>query len=214
MFISSGDFSPLFLVFYGVCVMKRLRIIQRIALVLIMLGLLGLAPSVYIRHTLSRSNVAQAVPSQRPPKILFQAATLSGKPVRLQVPSVGLDVVVLDGDYDFQKQVWNLTEDKAHFATISDIPNNEAGNTYIYGHNRKEVLAPLFAMTWNAVAYLYTENGHKFTYAYTDSKAVKPTDTSIFSYQGPPVLTAQTCSGTFAQNRQQFTFSLIGVEKQ
>jgi hypothetical protein len=39
-----------------------------------------------------------------------------------------------------------------------------------------------------------------------------PTDATLFEYKGKPILTIQTCSGVWYQNRQLFTFDLERTE--
>jgi LPXTG-site transpeptidase (sortase) family protein len=139
--------------------------------------------------------------------------TIAGKPVRLQVPSLGIDLAVADGAYNQADGSWTLSKDKAHFALPSAPANNEAGNTLVYGHYRKEVFESLHTIQPGATAVITTDNGYTFTYIYTRTETVEPTATEIFGYQGAPRLTLQTCTGRWFEHRQFFYFALSGYEK-
>ncbi len=137
---------------------------------------------------------------------------ISGKPVRLLIPSLGMDLEVADGIYNPQTKEWTLSKDKAHFADLSVQPNNQQGNTFIYGHYRPEVFARLHNIQPGAEAKILTDNGHEFTYVFGTSKVTDPSDSSLLNYQGKPILTLQTCTGAWFQNRQLFTFDLADVK--
>jgi LPXTG-site transpeptidase (sortase) family protein len=136
---------------------------------------------------------------------------LQGKPVRISIPSLKIDLPVIDGFYNADKQTWTLTNNKAQYATITPEANNQEGNTFIYGHNRRDVFASLHKIKVGDQAIIHTENGHQFTYTFRSSLETNPYDDSLFYYEGAPILTLQTCSGIWQQNRQLFTFDLTGA---
>lgn len=190
---------------------KPLRII---AILLIVAGLCGIVP---LNYYALRSKIALA---QDKPTVPVQTVQLTpsptlvtGEPVEISIPSLNIDLQVIPGVYNAKTGEWNLTLDKAQFATPSVQPNNETGNTLIYGHYRPEVFAYLHLIKPGAQAIITTDNGFKFTYTFQNSVAYDPTDTSIFTYQGAPRLTIQTCSGTFMQNRQMYYFQYDGYAK-
>jgi len=187
-----------------------------LGLILIIIGIAGAAPTVY--YTLLHKGTADAqpfsahVPSTAVSKPTRQAIT--GTPVSMSLPSVWINnLSVIPGVYDAQTQEWTLTLDKAQFATITTKPNDLSGQTFIYGHYRPEVFAYLHHIVPGAEATVDTDNGYRFTYVFKTTFAVAPTDTSVFSYQGAPILTIQTCSGTWFQNRQMYQFDFEKVEK-
>jgi len=61
-------------------------------------------------------------------------------------------------------------------------------------------------------AIITTDNGHRFTYKFRAAYETNPSDDSLFHYQGSPILTVQTCSGLWYQNRQLFTFNFENVQ--
>lgn len=146
-------------------------------------------------------------PSTAPPPV----APISGLPVRIVIPSLSLDLPVDKGFYDRANDSWTLSGYRAQFAMISLPANNQKGNTFVYGHNNPYVFGPLKSLNTDAEALIYTENGHVFHYNYQSTAAYNPHDTSIFRYQGPPILTIQTCTGSMNEIRQMYTFKFQRV---
>ncbi|HET8708704.1 MAG TPA: class F sortase [Candidatus Saccharimonadales bacterium] len=150
--------------------------------------------------------LANAAPVKHSP------AAISGDPVSIQIPSLGTDLKVTPGVYDAQTQQWTLTLDKVQYATMTPKPNNESGNTFMYGHYRRNVFANLHTIKMGAQAVVKTSNGHTFYYHLTGAKVVNPQDSAeVFNYRGKPMLTVQTCTGLFFQNRQLFFFQFDKV---
>lgn len=141
------------------------------------------------------------------------AEAISGKPVQITVSSVTIDLSVAEGVYNQITGEWTLSSDKAHFATISSLANNKTGNTFIYGHNSSKVFQRLADVKVGDTAQIFTDSGYVLTYKYRQSVDVSPQDTTIFSYQGPAILTLQTCSGLWDQMRQLLTFDFVKAEK-
>jgi hypothetical protein len=122
-----------------------------------------------------------------------------------------MDLPIIPGYYDKQTQKWTLTLNEVQYATITPEPNDVAGNTFLYGHYRQAVFARLHTIPANAQAIVKTSNGHIFYYQLSGIRVTNPGDDSVFTYRGAPILTIQTCTGLFFQNRQFFTFSLQKV---
>ena len=194
----------------------RPRNVALIGLLFIIVGIAGAAPTLYYT-VLKRGSVnaqpfsthvansGQAVPVRVP---------ITGNPVSISLPSVWInDLSIIPGYYDAKTDEWTLTLDKAQFATITKQPNDVSGLTFVYGHYRPEVFAYLHHIQPGAEATVLTDNGLRFTYVFKTTFAVPPTDTSVFNYQGPPILTVQTCSGQWFQNRQMYQFDFVKVEK-
>lgn len=140
------------------------------------------------------------------------ASYVGGKPVRITIPSVGIDVPVIDGVYNYRSKTWTLTESSAQYALITPEANNTTGNTFIYAHNRHQLFGPLLSLQSGATATVYTNNGHRFIYRLNGSRVTKPSDDSLFDYQGPSMLTLQTCSGLWFQNRSLYSFDFVEVQ--
>jgi LPXTG-site transpeptidase (sortase) family protein len=153
------------------------------------------------------SVVASTTPAFPP-----QADYFSGEPTRIQIPDLNIDLKVIDGYYNKSTKAWTLTKDKVQYATITPQPNNKQGNTFLYGHNRVGVFNTLNKIKVGDEAIITTGNGHTFTYKFRTAYETNPNDDTLFQYQGAPILTVQTCSGLWYQNRQLFTFDLVRVQ--
>lgn len=138
--------------------------------------------------------------------------TVSGKPVRLAVPRLGLDLAVVDGVYNPQSKTWSLGKTTAQFAVTTPLANDTAGNTFIYGHNTAAVFRPLMQLRQDDEVVLTTDNGLKFYYRYRTSFDVQPHEVSAIKHQGQPMLTVQTCVGQDWEHRRMFQFDFIRVE--
>jgi LPXTG-site transpeptidase (sortase) family protein len=145
--------------------------------------------------------------------MVIKKEIIAGKPTRLTVPKIGTDLIVEEGHYNPADQSWTLSGYNAHFAMPSVLANDTQGNTFIYGHNNAHVFGPLKALVIGDRVQVFTDAGHTFTYSLQQIAEVKPDDTTTFNYEGPPVLTIQTCSGSWHEKRQLFTFKLEKVDK-
>ena len=139
-----------------------------------------------------------------------QASVISGEPVQIEIPSLQITLPIVPGTYNARTQQWTLTLNKVQYASMTPQPNTLSGNTFLYGHYRANVFATLHTIHAHAQAVLTTSNGHTFYYQLYAITVVSPTDSkAVFDYSGPPILTVQTCTGLFFQNRQLFTFNLV-----
>jgi LPXTG-site transpeptidase (sortase) family protein len=177
-----------------------------IGIVLILAGLFMWHIRTNFEAVNSVPNVASTVKASAP-----KAATISGEPNHIDIPSLDMSLPVINGYYSPSTQQWTLTLSDVQYATITPPPNNASGNTYLYGHYRPEVFARLHLIQIGSDAVITTTNGHTFTYQLESVRTTVPTDDSLFKYQGPPILTVQTCTGTFFQYRELFTFKLVKV---
>jgi LPXTG-site transpeptidase (sortase) family protein len=190
--------------------MKRLTYIFAIGLAVLISSFLLL--TLYVRNNVSSIQVSPNV-SAAAPIISHSPSVVTGGPVRFQVPSLNMDLPVINGYYDSNSGAWTLTKNKVQYAAITPAPNNESGNTFLYGHYRKQVFARLHTIQPQSQAIVTTDNGHKFYYVLQNVETVSPADSAaVFNYQGAPILTVQTCTGLFFQDRQLFTFKLERVE--
>jgi LPXTG-site transpeptidase (sortase) family protein len=141
---------------------------------------------------------------------------VTGKPVRIVIPAAGIDLPVIDGNYDQTTGDWTLSDTNAQFATITTPANNISGDTFIYGHGTDAVFGRLASapLPAGSEATLYTDNGYNFTYTFQSMRNMTPNDTSVFDYQGPPILTVQTCTGTFSEWRTMYQFGYKTAVKQ
>lgn len=139
--------------------------------------------------------------------------TVSGRPIHMKIPSLGTELPIDEGHYNPADATWTLSGYHAHFAMPTMPANNQEGNTLVYGHNNKYVFGPLKELQPGAVVEVTTDNSHLFYYTLASSTTVQPEDVSIFAYQGPPILTLQTCTGNWHELRTMYTFTLTRVVK-
>lgn len=196
--------------------MNKLRVSLFSGIALLVIGLaLAVNPALeYWRSTrverVSASPFSVVASTAATPKP--QEKLISGQPVRIQIPSLHIDLKVVDGYYNSTNKTWTLTRDMAQHATMTPQPNNKEGNTFIYAHNRPGVFQALSKLKVGDQVIVTTGNGHTFTYTFRSAYETNPTDTSLFTYEGAPILTLQTCSGIWYQNRQLFTFDLMEAQ--
>jgi LPXTG-site transpeptidase (sortase) family protein len=187
-----------------IAILKRAYVQAAIGIVLILIGL-------FLWHIRADYEVTNSAPQSTSTvqAAAPKSATISGQPNHISVPSLGMSIPVIPGYYYQATKEWTLTLSDVQYATITPPPNNASGNTYLY---RPEVFARLHLIKIGADVVITTTNEHTFTYQLESVHSTIPTDDSLFHYQGPPILTIQTCTGTFFQYRQLFTFKLVGAQ--
>lgn len=193
--------------------MNKQRILITFAAILIFGGLvIGYRPLMIWREQLQTAGKYGPAIKFKVDSTSTQASRLLfGEPVQIDLPSVNISIPVINGFYYKSSNSWSLSTDKAQYATITPMPNNQGGNTFIYGHNRWEVFYRLPKIKMGDEAIVTTKNKHKFIYKLIDVNTTKPDDTSIFTYKGAPILTLQTCTGMWYENRTLFKFQLVKV---
>jgi LPXTG-site transpeptidase (sortase) family protein len=154
--------------------------------------------------------------SAAPKHLIVPASTKInlGIPIRIIVPSVGIDLPVRTGSYDPTTQTWTLDTYSAFYADNSVPANDSNGSTIIYGHAQWGLFAKIPDITNGATAQVYTDSGKVFSYTFASTRKVKQDDTSVFVNSGAPMLTLLTCSGAFDAYRTLVSFNLSGVTNQ
>lgn len=175
---------------------------------------------IYQPGRLEHSRNVSLTRAEQKPRLLTDpnSREVSGRPVRLVIPGssyngVAVDLPVDEGYYDSTSDSWTLAGYHAEFAMISTLANNFAGDTYIYGHNNDSVFGALRHKTPNtgSTAYVYTDNGHIFAYSFLNASSVAPDVTSVLQYNGPPIMTIQTCTGSFNEARTLYKYTFDRV---
>ena len=140
--------------------------------------------------------------------------TVQGAPKRLRIPSVGINLPIEDGLYNYETDTWTLSRTAVHYAVMTSPPNNKAGNTLIYGHNNRNVLAPTRDIRTGDKLQIVAKDGTVFTYRYVADIKVDPSDTSILAVDpNKPQLTLLTCDGLFYEKRRLMHFEFVEVTK-
>ena len=183
------------------------RVVSLYVIALIILG------SSFSISTLTNNVTAESSPKVSVTKMNLKPAIIKeiidGEPISIQIDRLVINLPINNGVYDPTSGEWTLSDDAVYYAQITDLPNNQRGNTFLYGHNNKQVLEPLAGLVTGDIAIIKTTNGHIFTYIYTNSEIVPPDLTSIL-YANPdnPRLTIMTCEGVFSQARRLMYFDL------
>jgi len=196
--------------------MKTNKKIFSVGVVVCGIGLLGLVPSTYFWYhskQITEAAIVSGGEAVTTPTVVVAPEINTGRPSSLSIPSLGINLNVADGIYNPKTGSWTLSNNKAHYALNTVQPNDVQGNTLIYGHYRPGVFATLKSIKVGSEVQVRTDNGLTFTYKYTGNRVVTPDDGSIFKYEGKPILTIQTCTGAFMQNRQLFNFEFVSVAK-
>ncbi len=137
---------------------------------------------------------------------------VSGKPVSISIPTLGIELPVVDGAYDPASRTWSLGKKTAQYAANTPLANDTAGNTFIYGHNNKYVFGSLLNIQPGDEIILTTAEGVRFYYKYRTSFDVKPHEVDSIKHQGAPMLTVQTCVGQYFEHRRMFQFDFVSSE--
>lgn len=138
---------------------------------------------------------------------------LEGVPVRIDIPSLQINLPVATGSYDAMTGDWTVDATKAFYADMSVPTNDQNGTTLIYGHAQTPVFAALPSISPGAEAVVTTDTGYRFYYHYESMREVAPSNTDVFRTDGPPTLVVQTCVGDWSAYRGLFSFTLDKVEK-
>lgn len=194
--------------------MKR-RLVYKVLSFCLAFGVIGaMLGSPYL---VSQQTSTQQIPPSTVPSAEAKQShsRISGKPIRITVPSGGVDLLVQNGSYNASTNTWELSDDKAMYSDISVLPNNINGLTFIYGHGTDRVFGKIGNKNppRGSEAYIYTDNGLVFTYGLKSVQNLKPHDTWILKDKqvGPPRLIIQTCTGQFSEWRTIFEYSFIKV---
>jgi hypothetical protein len=193
--------------------LKKIRYYSSVGVLYALTLLFGVFAFKPLSHSIQRSAIASSLPvevsAEQPSKQI-----LTGKPVRIVVLDVGIDLPVDEGRYNPSDGSWSLSGYHAQYAMLTPLANDSTGNTFIYGHNNKYVFGPLKHINPGTVAKVYTDNNKIFSYDFESTYAVTPDNTSVLYYQGPSILTVQTCSGAWNEQRQMYVFKFDKVEDQ
>lgn len=152
----------------------------------------------------------QALPRYESPR--DGKTIISGIPDRIMLDRLSVDLPVQRGEYDEQTKEWSLNDEAAFFVTTTSLPNDNKGNTFIYGHNNQKIFGSLASVVVGDLVTIQTTNGHSFVYQYRDDSVVTPSSTEVLdSNPTSPTLTIMTCDGLWSEGRRLMYFDLVEV---
>ena len=176
-------------------------------------GLVNIASVFTLMAVNNPVSSSRAVSIPQAKAIVQKPDTVIGKPVRLVIPSLNITLAIDEGNYNPADASWTLSGYNAQFAMPTHLANDQTGNTLVYGHNNKYVFGPLKQLQPGAIVEIMTDNNHLFYYKLQSVYTIQPDDVSIFAYDGPPILTLQTCTGNWNELRTMSAFTLDRVVK-
>jgi LPXTG-site transpeptidase (sortase) family protein len=129
---------------------------------------------------------------------LLGSRELRQQPLRIIIPSVSIDVSVVEanvvGGY------WEISETTASHGVGSANPG-ELGNTVIFAHARDDLFGRIRNIKNNATIYVLTKDRwHR--YSVTTTKLVDPSAVEVIAPTKNEMLTLFTCSGFLDSKRQ------------
>lgn len=136
-----------------------------------------------------------------------------GQPVRVEVPDVDVDLSVVPGSFDENLGDRTLSYESALHADSSMPINDSNGVSLVYAHALPGLFASLTGLVPGMAASITTDNQYVFKYRFVSGVEVLPTDVSVFTAEGPPILVLQTCSGAWDTHRTLYYFELTDVQK-
>lgn len=190
-------------------IMKKGVRVAAIACVLAGVGVMIPFGQMYVQQ---KQALARPVMVVQPP-LPVTPDVVSGKPVRIELPTLSKSLAIIDGTYNSATAEWTASDADAVFMTLTNNPNNKQGDTLIYGHATPAIFGPILTLRLGAEALIYTDNGYIFTYTYAATQTVSPDNTEVLNYEGAPRLTLQTCTGLYSQNRTFLHFEYTGHRK-
>ena len=128
---------------------------------------------------------------------LLSNTGLSPAPSRIVVPSVGIDLPVIEAKVT--DGLWELSENTASHGIGSAYPGL-TGNTVIFAHARDDLFGPLRRIGKNAVIYVFTPDTW-YRYSVEEIKLVNPDQTENITATSEEKLTLFTCSGFLDSKR-------------
>jgi LPXTG-site transpeptidase (sortase) family protein len=113
------------------------------------------------------------------------------RPVHIKIPWF------VDVDISQQTLIanqWTIAEKEASHLASSARPG-EQGNIIIYGHNTRQIMGNIRALTGNEIITLTTADGQEHHYRITKIAEVQPDETEFLLPTQTETLTLYTCSG-------------------
>lgn len=137
---------------------------------------------------------------------------IDGEPQTFIMERLGINLPIEYGYYDSNTNSWTVSDDAIYFGYGTALPNNQKGNTFLYGHNRDSVIAKLKDLVVGDEIIIVTKNGHSFKYYYVNDEYVKPNYIGVL-HDNPetPRLTIMTCDGIWSLTRRLMYFELKEV---
>ena len=114
------------------------------------------------------------------------------QPVRIQIPSVGIDDAITPSR--IVRGIWQTSATGASHLDISARPG-QPGNIILYGHNYDHIFKALSNVQVGQSIMVSTSDGNTRLYQVTQTKTVRPDEIESIEPTEHEVLTVYTCVG-------------------
>ena len=165
----------------------------------------------------TRTATPVPTPTATPPPTPVPPPPLPGLPVRLRIPSIGVDTPVVELD------MVDDPEDGLHWETVPFVAGHYAitglvgspSNVVIAGHvatrDQGNVFRDLYRVQLGDPVVVYTAEG-EFTYRVAEVRVVRPEEVEVLQPAGAvPRLSLLTCAGTFDFRSRTFSHRLVVI---
>jgi LPXTG-site transpeptidase (sortase) family protein len=125
--------------------------------------------------------------------------------VALEIKSSGIYAPVINANSVDKK--WEVTDKGISLLTDSPIPG-EKGNSILYGHNWKSILANLPKTNIGDTITIYFESGSEKHFVVNNIEVVEPADLRVLESSSDARITLYTCTGFLDSKRFVVTASL------
>jgi LPXTG-site transpeptidase (sortase) family protein len=123
--------------------------------------------------------------------------TTPSSPVRLVIPSVGIDTPVEQIDHTND---WNISTSSIHHLSSSPAPS-EVGNSIMFGHNWPMLLGPLVNIKPGSQIQVHSSSGKVSIFEVIATDVVDPHETEVLRQTDDFHLTLYTCVGFLDSKR-------------
>ncbi|SRR6266851_3529453 len=149
-----------------------------------------------------------------PPNAATNAALRTLAPIppgyRIQIPRLGIDLEILEGDVERDTVALRTPEDYAFHLPGTAIPGTGA-NSYLYAHARMGMFISLWDARVGDVVWISTPDGRALRYVVSEvHPSVPPDEISWAAAAGPERLTLQTSTGPAPNDPRFIVVALPG----
>jgi LPXTG-site transpeptidase (sortase) family protein len=130
-------------------------------------------------------------------------------PIRITASKLGIDLPILESEYNKSTGEWQIDNSNAHFANLSAELNSKTGATLIYAHNKAGLFANLSKLEPGETISIKATDNQTYTYKYINDTLVAPNNGYIFNYQGSYKLVLLSCYGQNSELRRLMFFELV-----
>jgi LPXTG-site transpeptidase (sortase) family protein len=119
-------------------------------------------------------------------------------PMEIKIDSVGIDLPIIGAE--IKDGIWQTTSQGVSYLISSPVPGEE-GNSILYGHNWKNLLAKLIYVKPGDDIHIVYESGENRDFKVEFTQEVTPDQTGVLDATSDSRLTLYTCSGLFDSKR-------------